>query len=113
LLRMSEPGGGFLRRNAPAEGRWHSRDVAAIAQAQGLGDAAPFFIDAGIPGTRPAAAPAAGSDGPWPRPGLTVVQFHNSHLVYVFTWWGLAAMVLGAAVLVARYELRVRARQPR
>jgi len=42
-----------------------------------------------------------------------VVQFHNSHLVYVFTWWGLAAMVLGAAVLVARYELRVRARQPR
>lgn len=113
LLRMSEPGGGFLRRNAPAEGRWHSRDVAAIAQAQGLGDAAPFFIDAGIPGTRPAAAPAAGSDGPWPRQGLTVVQFHNSHLVYVFTWWGLAAMVLGAAVLVARYELRVRARQPR
>ena len=112
LLRMSEPGGGFLRRNAPAEGRWHSRDVAAIAQAQGLADAAPFFIDAGIPSLRPATAPAS-SDGPWPRPGLTVVQFHNSHLVYVFTWWGLAAMVLGAAVLVARYELRVRARQPR
>jgi len=57
LLRMSEPGGGFLRRNDPAQGRWHSRDVAAIAQAQGLAEAAPFFIDAGIPDARAGGAP--------------------------------------------------------
>ena len=110
LLRISEPGGGFLRRNAPEQGRWHSRDVAAIAQAQGLADAAPFFIDQGLPGVRPAApeAPRHGIDA-WPRAGLTVVRFHNSHLVYVFTWWGLAALVAGAAVLVTRHERRVRA----
>jgi len=109
LLRMGEPGGGFLRRNAPAEGRWHSRDVQAIAQAQGLPHAAPFFIDQGLPG--PQAAPDAPPDlnAPWPRAGLTVVRFHNSHLAYVLTWWGLAALVLVAAVLVTRYELRLRA----
>lgn len=107
LIRMSEPGGGFLRRNAPAEGRWHSRDVAAIALAQGLSEAAPFFVDAGIPAAAPAGAPQGlrGSEaGPWPRPGLTVVRFHNSHLVYVLTWWGLALLVLGAAAVVTRHE---------
>ncbi len=106
LLRMSEPGGGFLRRNDPAQQRWHSRDVAAIAQAQGLAHAAPFFIDAGIPA---APSPLAGSEGPWPRPGLTVVRFHDSHLVYAITWFGLALLVVVAFVLVARYELRLRA----
>ncbi|MFX8512237.1 SURF1 family cytochrome oxidase biogenesis protein, partial [Acinetobacter baumannii] len=49
LLRMSEPGGGFLRRNDPAQQRWHSRDVAAIAQALQLARPAPFFVDAGLP----------------------------------------------------------------
>ena len=37
LLRLSEPGGGFLRRNDPAAGRWYSRDVAAIAACAGPG----------------------------------------------------------------------------
>ncbi|KAB2901350.1 MAG: SURF1 family protein [Burkholderiaceae bacterium] len=106
LLRMSEPGGGFLRTNDPAGQRWHSRDVAAIASAQGLDHAAPFFIDAGIPDAAASAPPAAAA---WPRPGLTVVRFHNSHLVYALTWWGLALMVAGAAWLVVRHELRVRA----
>ena len=106
LVRMTEPGGGFLRRNAPGEGRWHSRDVAAIAQAQGLADVAPFFIDAGIPDARSAPTPAGtpGQAGVWPRSGLTVVRFHNSHLVYVLTWWGLALLVLGAAAVVTRHE---------
>jgi surfeit locus 1 family protein len=53
LLRLSEPGGGFLRSNDPAEDRWYSRDVTAIAARRGLGDAAPFFVDA-------EAAPARG-----------------------------------------------------
>jgi len=46
LLRISEPGGGFLRSNDPAVDRWYSRDVAAISAARGLRDVAPFFIDA-------------------------------------------------------------------
>lgn len=99
LLRMAEPGGGFLRDNDAAQQRWYSRDVAAIAAAQGLERAAPYFIDAGRPG-QPAAAQA------WPRPGMTVISFHNSHLVYALTWYGMAAMVLVAAAVVVRWERR-------
>ena len=110
LLRLSEPGGGFLRHNNPSEQRWYSRDVAAIAQAQQLPNAAPFFVDAGIPSPRSAAfadQPQI-TQGAWPRPGLTIVRFTNTHLVYALTWFGLAVMVLGAAWLVARYEVRLR-----
>ena len=98
LLRMTEPGGGFLRANDPAQQRWYSRDVAAISRALQLPASAPFFIDAGLPG----AAPGTG----WPRAGMTVVRFHNSHLVYALTWYGLAAMVAAAGWYVARYEHR-------
>lgn len=111
LLRISEPGGGFLRRNDPAQQRWHSRDVAAIAQTQQLAQAAPFFVDAGRPVLRSGASAELPPEtqGVWPRPGLTVVQFSNSHLVYALTWFGLALMVAGSALLVARYERRLRA----
>ncbi len=88
LLRISEPGGGFLRSNDPAANRWYSRDVAAIAKARGLTDVAPYFIDAG----------ASGPDS-WPRGGLTVVKFRNAHLVYALTWFALAAML---AIALAR-----------
>ena len=53
--------------------------------------------------------PVMAQSGPWPREGLTVVRFSNSHLVYALTWFGLALMVVGAAVVVARYERRLRA----
>jgi surfeit locus 1 family protein len=114
VVRMSEPGGGFLRRNDPAQQRWHSRDVAALAQSMQLPQAAPFFVDAGLPDrTSAAQAEVTGArQGPWPRTGLTVVRFSNSHAVYALTWFGLALMVVGAAVVVARYELRLRAAHP-
>jgi surfeit locus 1 family protein len=110
LLRMSEPGGGFLRRNDPAQQRWFSRDVAALAQALALPRAAPYFVDAGFP--QPGGALNTEQRPPssvaWPQSGLTVVRFPNSHLVYAITWFGLAIMVAAAAVLVARYERRLR-----
>ena len=52
LLRTSEPGGSMLRSNQPAQNRWFSRDVAAIAHARGLRRTAPYFIDAD-PGQHP------------------------------------------------------------
>lgn len=94
LLRVSEPGGGFLRRNDPAADRWYSRDVAAIAAARGLvPPVAPFFIDAAAwttdhPSPNEAACPVG---------GLTVIAFADNHLVYAVTWFALAGMSLFAA----------------
>ena len=102
LLRMSEPKGGFLRNNDPAGNRWYSRDVQAIATAQGIAQVAPYFID----------ADATPNPGGWPVGGLTVVSFHNSHLVYAVTWFGLALMVLGAVAYLLRHEMRERPRRP-
>ena len=95
LLRTSEPGGGFLRRNAPADDRWFSRDVEAIAAARGLSAAAPYFVDADA--TTDAAAPVG---------GLTVVGFADNHLAYALTWFALAAGVAAAAAIVVRFECR-------
>lgn len=101
ILRMSEPGGGFLRSNDPADDRWYSRDVAAIAQARHLGAVAPYFIDAdAVPGN-----PGG------PVGGLTVVRFPNNHLVYAITWFGLAAMVAGGAAYFMRDAWRAHRRQ--
>ncbi len=149
LLRMTEPHGGFLRRNDPAGNRWYSRDVQAIAAAHGLLHVAPYFIDAeATPGdanaaqgdanappgdtnaaqgdanappgdtnaaqgdanaARPApdrsgaSSPSPPTNGLSPKApngalvapvaGLTVIAFHNSHLVYAITWYTLALMV--------------------
>jgi len=92
LLRLSEPGGGFLRRNDPRAQRWYSRDVTAIAAALHLGPVAPYFIDADGAGEAPGG----------PVGGLTVIRFPNSHLVYAVTWFGLALMCLIGAGLVIR-----------
>lgn len=86
LLRLPEPGGGYLRNNDPAADRWFSRDVAAIAASRKLGPVAPWFVDR--------EADAAADVGDAPVGGLTVVTFTNSHLVYALTWYALA---IGAA----------------
>lgn len=89
LLRLTEPGGGFLRSNDAAAGRWYSRDVAAIAAAKRLGATAPYFLGA----TAPYFIDADASPNPGGSPigGLTVVTFRNAHLSYALTWFGLAA----------------------
>lgn len=92
LVRLSEPGGRFLRPNRPDENRWFSRDVAAIARARQLGNVASYFIDAG-----PAPNP-----GRLPIGGMTVVQFRNTHLIYALTWFGLAALSLTGLVLLRK-----------
>lgn len=93
LLRITEPQGAFLRRNAPRENRWYSRDVNAIGQSQGLTRMAPYFIDAD-------AAPRAHGA---PVGGLTVIAFHNNHLVYAITWFTLALLMAGLGVRIARH----------
>lgn len=90
LLRLTEPGGGFLRSNDPPADRWYSRDVAAIAEARGLGPVAPYFVD----------ADASANPGDLPVGGLTVVHFRNSHLSYALTWFALAGGLAGLTLFV-------------
>jgi surfeit locus 1 family protein len=98
LLRLSEPNGGFLQTNDPAGDQWHSRDVSAIARARGLSGVAPYFID----------ADATPNPGGFPLGGQTVVEFPNNHLIYAITWYTLALMMAGAAVIVTRSEQAAR-----
>ena len=95
LLRLTEPGGAFLRSNDPAGNRWYSRDVAAIAAAKGLQRVAPYFID----------ADSTANPGGYPVGGLTVVHFRNSHLAYIFTWYALGAMTVAITVVLRRRKL--------
>ncbi|MGQ3050452.1 MAG: SURF1 family protein [Roseateles sp.] len=101
LLRLTEPGGGPLRKNVPAEGRWYSRDVAGIASQLGVADrAAPYFVDESADAAQPQR---------YPRPGLTVIRFANNHAVYAATWLALAAMAAAAAGYLMREERRAHA----
>ena len=113
LLRASEPEGGFLRDNNPDKGRWYSRDVDAIAEAKQLpAPVAPFFIDAytgddvdiAVEANDGAGAnlDAAGSNAGFPRGGLTVVTFRDTHLSYALTWFALAILGLVGIVLLLK-----------
>ncbi|BDT68056.1 hypothetical protein os1_22370 [Comamonadaceae bacterium OS-1] len=106
LLRMDQPGGAFLRQNDPPNQRWYSRDVQAIGKARGLTKVAPYFVDADA---ALAAEPPASGAPVAPVGGLTVIAFHNNHLVYALTWYTLAAMVAGAAWYFSRPVRRTRA----
>ena len=98
LMRMTEPKGSLLRSNDVTADRWYSRDVAAIGEKRGVGDIAPYFID----------ADATPNPGGMPVGGLTVIDFPNNHLVYAITWYLLAAMVAGLLVYVVAGEIRAR-----
>lgn len=100
LLRLSEPGGGFLRPNQPHADQWYSRDVAAIGAAWGLpaDRVAPYFVDADATTTR-AGGPVA---------GLTRIHFRNAHVGYAITWYLLALGTLLGAGLIIRDELQAR-----
>lgn len=98
LLRITEPQGAFLRANDASADRWFSRDVDVIAAKRGLENPAPYFID----------ADATPNSGGLPVGGLTVVAFHNNHLVYALTWFTLALMLVAASIRVAREEIRIR-----
>ncbi|MBE1159221.1 SURF1 family protein [Dyella acidiphila] len=100
LLRMSEPSG-FLRHNDPAHNSWYTRDVPAIAAARGLAHVAPYFIDEDR-------HPSANGTHVWPEGGTTVINFPNSHLSYLITWYLMALLTLIAGAYVGYDEYRLR-----
>jgi len=98
LLRITEPKGTLIKSNDPANDRWYSRDVAAIADRRNVADVAPYFID----------ADATSNPGGLPVGGLTQIAFANNHLVYAMTWFALAIMAGGLLAFVVRSEFRAR-----
>ena len=96
LMRASETRNWFTPADDPASGLWFTRDVAAIAKAEGLTRTAPFFVDADA-----AADPAALPEG-----GETIVAFPNNHFSYALTWFGMAAALVGVFAAFAASRLQ-------
>jgi surfeit locus 1 family protein len=88
LLHAPSPPTFVTPRNRPAENRWFSRDVEAMAQALGARSPAPLFLMLESP-------PPQGF-GPIPSP--LPVQISNRHLGYAITWFGLALALAGVYV---------------
>ena len=85
ILRATEPRTMFVPEPDPARGEWFNRDVPGIAAARHLTDAAPYLVEAD-------ATPGQTS---WPRGGQLRVDLPNNHLQYAFTWFGIAACLVG------------------
>ncbi len=85
MLRASEVRTLFVPENDPKREQWFTRDIGAIATARGLDNVAPYLIE----------ADATPNPGGWPRGGQLRVDLPNNHLQYAFTWFGIAACLLG------------------
>ena len=96
LMRASETRNWFTPSDDPGSGQWFTRDVIAIARAEGLTRTAPFSIDADA-GPDPAALPEGGE---------TILAFPNNHFSYALTWFGMAAALVGVFVAYAASQLR-------
>lgn len=95
ILRTEPRKGWLMPDNDAVRNEWFWFDLPAMAQAAGVSDAAPFYIEAG-----PAPNP-----GGFPIGGQTILQLPNNHLQYALTWYALAI------ALAAIYILSQRARQ--
>lgn len=83
LLHWSGERKWFDPLDEPQNNFWFVRDLAAMAENMGV-TAAPFFIDADI----------KSSVKGGPIGGQTRVSFHNRHLGYAMTWYGLAVTLV-------------------
>lgn len=85
LMRGSEARTLFVPAPDPVRNEWFTRDVPGIGAARGFPDAAPYLIEAdAVPGRKT-----------WPRGGQLRVDLPNNHLQYAFTWFGIAACLVG------------------
>lgn len=85
MLRASETRGLFVPESDPKRDAWFTRDIPGIAAARGLTRVAPYLIE----------ADATPNPGGWPRGGQLRVDLPNNHLQYAFTWFGIAACLIG------------------
>jgi len=83
-LRFDERPGWFTPAPDVPARQFYARQSAEMAQAQGWGLIAPFYID--MEGPAP--------DGPGPKPGALVPRLPDNHFQYALTWFALAIIVL-------------------
>jgi surfeit locus 1 family protein len=86
VMRWPERPGLFTPAAEPGKNQWFARDPADMAQAKGLGPAAPFYVEQESP-------PAPGG---LPQTGALRPTFPNNHLGYALTWYGLALVLAGS-----------------
>ena len=82
----------FTPENRPDRHFWFWLDLPAMAAADRLPDAAPFYIE----------ADATPNPGGWPKGGEGVTPLPNDHLQYAITWFSLAVAGLVIYVLSQR-----------
>lgn len=84
IARLPETPGRFTPDNQPQENIWVWRDLEAMAEAAGLSHVTPLFLEA-----------VEAAPGGWPQGGVTRLDIPNRHLGYAFTWFALAACLIG------------------
>jgi surfeit locus 1 family protein len=85
VWRVPDPPGTFTPKPDLAARIWYARDVASISRADHVNLAAPVIVE----------ADATPNPGGWPKGGQTEVAFRNEHLQYAFTWFLMAAGLIG------------------
>jgi surfeit locus 1 family protein len=95
-LRWPEQRGDFTPPDEPEKGLWFARDPAGMAKAKKWEANAPFYVDQEGP-----AAP-----GGLPKVGPLKPALPNRHLEYAVTWYGLALVILIAALFFVRARRR-------
>ena len=93
-LRFPESGSLFVADHDA--NTWFVRDQRAMAKELGWGDVAPFYVDQ--EGPQPA--------GGLPKAGPLKAGLPNNHLQYAVTWYGLALVILIAAMVFWRARRR-------
>jgi surfeit locus 1 family protein len=96
VMRWPEPPGSFVSAHSDRQDLWFVRDHRAMAQRNGWGEVAPFYVE--MEGPAP--------PGEVPRPGRVTVKLRNDHLGYALTWFGLAAVLVVAFGFWARSRHR-------
>jgi len=83
-VRWPESPSVFVSAHDAAGDIWMVRDPSAMAQFNGWGEVAPFYIEQEMP------VPPGGV----PHPAPLKVHLRNDHLQYAITWYGLAAVLV-------------------
>jgi len=84
VIRRQTTPGVFVPDNQPEDNLWLSVDIPAMAQAAGLDNVLPYYIEAG-PQENP---------GGYPIGGQSRIYLPNDHLQYAITWFSLGLVLL-------------------